>query len=119
LNKAYITLKSPLTRAQYLLELHGIDLTNETGTQEYTDQATLFDVLDIHESLESIDDEEELTKYKQENDERIKESVKKLEELFGSEQWDQAARECIKLKYWMNIDNAVKNWDGGVSPLIH
>ncbi|ODV75802.1 J-type chaperone JAC1 [Cyberlindnera jadinii NRRL Y-1542] len=115
LNKAYTTLKSPLTRAQYLLKLQGVDLSDETDSQKYSQPDVLFQVLDIHEALESVDKEEELGAFKRENDERIRQSVAQLEELFGSGDYEQAARETVKLKYWVNVDNAIKNWDGSVT----
>lgn len=113
LNRAYTTLKQPLTRAQYLLELQGIDLSDESNTQQFAQPDVLFEVLDIHESLESVQEEEELVQFKKENDERMALSIAALEKLFKEGQWEAAAKEAVKLKYWVNIDGVMRNWEGG------
>lgn len=116
LNKAYNTLKSPLLRAQHLLELQaGIDLSADGVSQEYSsqDKTLLFEILEIHEQLESAESEEEIESLKMENNKRIMENEELLNDLFQKHEYQQAALETIKLKYWTNIDNAIKNWEPG------
>lgn len=112
LNKAYSTLKSSLLRSQHILQLNGIDLTKDDISQKYSlqDKQLLFEILDIHETLENITDEMELESIKLENDERIAKSEELLDSLFQNNQFDKAAVETIRLKYWYNINNAIKNW---------
>jgi molecular chaperone HscB len=49
-NEAYSTLKDPVRRAKYLLELHGVDVGFETNTQMPTD--FLLQQLETREQLE-------------------------------------------------------------------
>jgi len=49
-NEAYRTLKSPVTRAQYLLELHGVDVGLETNTSMPPE--FLLEQMELREALE-------------------------------------------------------------------
>ncbi|CCH44510.1 DnaJ subfamily A member 3, mitochondrial [Wickerhamomyces ciferrii] len=115
LNKAYSTLKDSLARSQHILELNGIDLKQDEISKKYStkDHELLFDILDIHENLENVSNETELEKLKEENDERIESSEDSLEQFFKDQNYEDAAVETIRLKYWWNIDNAIKNWEPG------
>lgn len=115
LNKAYSTLKSSLLRSQHILALNGIDLSKDEVSKEYSlkDRELLFEILDIHENLENVNNENELEPVKQENDERIEKSEDTLNELFNNKDYENAAVETIRLRYWWNIDNAIKNWEPG------
>jgi molecular chaperone HscB len=53
-NEAYRTLKSPVQRARYLLELHGVDVQFETNTQMPTE--FLLRQLELREALEAARD---------------------------------------------------------------
>jgi molecular chaperone HscB len=53
-NEAYRTLKSPVQRAKYLLEMHGVDVQFETNTQMPTD--FLLRQLELREALEAAKD---------------------------------------------------------------
>jgi molecular chaperone HscB len=50
-NEAYRTLKSPVQRAKYLLEMHGVDVQFETNTRMPTD--FLLRQLELREALEA------------------------------------------------------------------
>ncbi|VEU21689.1 DEKNAAC102448 [Brettanomyces naardenensis] len=117
INKAYDTINDPLKRSQYLLKLNAnIDLTSDEATHKYefADQSTLMKILDIHESLENITNEEEVEKSKEENEQRIEQSVKALNDLYKEDaDYDAIALETIRLKYWWNIKNALKEWQPG------
>lgn len=118
LNKAYSTLKSPLSRAQYILLLHGIDITSDEINNQYkqmasSDNELLMMILDTHEQLETCKDFDELKILKSENDTRIKQSEKVLNELFSQEKYPEAALESIKLNYWVNLKGAIRDWEPG------
>lgn len=116
INKAYETLSDPLKRAQYILLLQaGIDLSNdEVGKSlQFQDKAMLFEMMEIHERLESIMNERELEDMKKENQGKIKELCETLTELFEAKEWDKAALAIIRLKYCYNIKNALKEWEAG------
>lgn len=116
INKAYETLSDPLKRAQYILLMQaGIDLSNdEVGKSlQFQDKAMLFEMMEIHERLESIMNERELEDMKKENQSKIKELCETLTELFEAKEWDKAALATIRLKYCYNIKNALKEWEAG------
>lgn len=115
LNKGYSTLKSSLLRSQHILELNGIDLSKDEVSKKYSlkDGELLFEILDIHENLENVNNEQELEPVKLENDERIAKSEAILNDLFNKQDYETAAVETIRLRYWWNIDNAIKNWEPG------
>ena len=52
INEAFETLKSPLTRARYLLSLHGLEVNDESNT--IMDPAFLMQQMELRESLEEI-----------------------------------------------------------------
>lgn len=121
LNKAYGTLKSPLTRSQHVLQLNGVDVVSddpnglgaEIRNSFSGNKELLLMILDIHERLEDCSNKEELKGLKEENDARIAESESRLEELFREQNWDEAAVETIRLNFWFNIKNAIKEWEPG------
>lgn len=116
LNKAYSTLKSSLPRAQYILKTKAdIDLTNDDQIKEFQfkDKNLLLFILELHEELENITKEEELVDLKRQNDLRIASTELELLLLFDRQEYQQAALELVKLKYWYNIANAIKNWEYG------
>ncbi|EJJ0548626.1 co-chaperone HscB [Cronobacter sp. HA18006] len=53
INQAWQTLRHPLTRAEYLLSLHGFDLANEQHTVR--DTAFLMEQLELREALDEIE----------------------------------------------------------------
>ncbi len=53
INQAYQTLQHPLTRAEYLLSLHGFDLGSEQHTVR--DTAFLMEQLELREELDEIE----------------------------------------------------------------
>ncbi|KAG7890662.1 hypothetical protein KL936_001946 [Ogataea polymorpha] len=116
LNNAYTVLSSPLKRSQYLLKKNAdIDLNDDAVNKkfQFQDQSVLMEILNVHEDLEDIQSEQELAKLEQENDERIEKSIAKLEELYETEDYEAIALETVKLKFWENIKNALKEWEAG------
>lgn len=91
---------------------------DENNTTKYSDPELLFEVMNVHEQLEDVQDDRHLAAIKEENDIRLEESVNALNTLFEHGDFEQAAKETVKLKYWVNVDNVVKNWDGSTT-LIH
>lgn len=65
INKAYHTLKNPLSRAQYILEQHGHQV-NEGDS--LSDPTLLMDVMEFREELEEVTSEADLEPLKKRND---------------------------------------------------
>ncbi|KAH8820414.1 Fe-S protein assembly co-chaperone HscB [Xylogone sp. PMI_703] len=112
INEAYKTLQSPLLRAQYLLHLRGIDIAGDE-TAKVDDPVLLMEVLETREEIEAAREEEELVELKAVNEERIEASEKILEEAFKADDIEKAKKECVKLRYWINIKESLDNWEKG------
>ncbi|KIW07944.1 Fe-S protein assembly co-chaperone HscB [Verruconis gallopava] len=116
INEAYKTLQSPLLRAQYLLSLKGDNSSTDDAAklgEGADDQTLLMEVLELREQIEEAETEEEIRKIKEENDVRIADSVKVLEEAFKKDDVAEAAKEAVKLRYWVNIDETLHAWEEG------
>ena len=112
INEAYKTLQSPLLRAQYLLSQRGIE-TAEDETAKVDDPELLMEVLEAREQIEEAESEEDLVGMKDENEVRIQESIKALEQAFAEDDVELAKSETVKLRYWTNISESIANWEKG------
>ncbi|RKF75595.1 J-type co-chaperone JAC1, mitochondrial [Golovinomyces cichoracearum] len=113
INEAYKTLQSPLSRAQYLLSLRNFEIKEWEAGAADVDSELLRQVMETREAIENAapDDKITLRKLKIENDERIKQSESVLSHEFGSENWQKAKTETIRLKYWMNIKSCLDEFE--------
>ncbi|KAG1152937.1 hypothetical protein G6F37_000650 [Rhizopus arrhizus] len=107
INKAYNTLKNPLTRAKYILSQKGYKLSEEDSL---TDPELLMEVMELREELEEVANEGELQVVKEKNDEKFKETIEKLQTAFDKEDYAQAKELAIELQYWSSIQNAIHEW---------
>lgn len=112
INEAYKTLQNPLLRAQYLLSLRGIEVA-EDETAKVEDPDLLMEVLEAREMIEEAGSEEELVGLKEENEERIRQSLEVLEQAFEDDDLSVAKSEAVKLRYWMNIRESIEAWEPG------
>ncbi|KAA8896295.1 Fe-S protein assembly co-chaperone HscB [Sphaerosporella brunnea] len=111
INRAYSTLRDPLQRAQYLLARAGVDVEDERLKLE--DPALLLEVLEAQEEVEAAASEEELLPLVDRNRERIDESLRVLETAFADADLETARREAVRLRYWRNVEEAIKAWEHG------
>ena len=112
INEAYKTLQNPLLRTQYLLSLRGIDVA-EDETAKVEDPELLMEVLEMRENIEAAKEATELEPMKRENEEKVKRSVKVIDQAFKSDDIDAAKQEAIKLRYWINIKESLDAWEKG------
>ncbi|KAE8449233.1 hypothetical protein EG329_008400 [Mollisiaceae sp. DMI_Dod_QoI] len=112
INTAYKTLQSPLLRAQYLLGLQGIE-TAEDETAKVEDPTLLMEVLEAREAIESAEEEGHLDGVRAENEERIRETEQALGERFEAGDLEGARRECVRLRYWVNVRESIEGWEKG------
>lgn len=100
INQAWQTLRHPLTRAEYLLSLHGFDLASEQHTVR--DTAFLMEQLTLREELDDIEQSKD--------DARLESFIKRVQKMFDTrlqqmvEQldnaaWDAAADTVRKLRF--------------------
>lgn len=115
INRAHETLKNPLQRAIYLVNLYEKDhvcQNNENDEEIVQDmQHDISLVLEVREELDSSNDPKIISRIKTENDERIR---KCCEELTGiltgvdGMNMQKAKKTINKLRYWMSIDRQIK-----------
>ncbi|KDN42869.1 Co-chaperone Hsc20 [Tilletiaria anomala UBC 951] len=114
-NKAYETLRKPLSRAVYLLEMHAGSSISEADRLD--DSALLMAVLEAREALEDAQTEPDVTALRQENAERLAQTVHKIGVRFrerdGATDWAALKKLTIELRYWSNIDDACREWQPG------
>lgn len=131
INKAYSTLRNPYTRAAYIIRLQHpdhLDITQDevskklisqfqAESQEYSQEykMLLMMVLDAHESLELASSEADLEHLTVENDARIEETLQNIGRLIEQNPvpWNDFIIEAIRMKYWVNIANGIKEWEPG------
>jgi molecular chaperone HscB len=111
INEAYKTLQDPLRRAQYLLREQGVDVEDESA--KLSENELLMEVMEAREAIDDAQSEADLVAPKDENNARIEGSVKILEQTFAQGDFEGAAKEAIKLRYWMNIDQSIQGWEEG------
>ncbi|KAK7416041.1 molecular chaperone [Neonectria punicea] len=112
INDAYKTLTNPLTRAQYLLALRGVDVANDEALK-VEEPELLMQVLEAHEEMEDAESEADLQGLREENDGRIAASEQALEYAFQHDDVDAAKHEAVRLRYWVNIKEGLDNWEKG------
>ena len=100
INQAWQTLRHPLTRAEYLLSLHGYDLASEQHTVR--DTAFLMEQLELREELDEIE--------KSQDEARLAGFIKRVKGMYdlrhqqvveqlNNETWDVAADTVRKLRF--------------------
>lgn len=123
INEAYRTLADPLLRAQYLLrEMHSIDVTAEDGAAKHAlDPQTLMEVMEVQETIEEVSGdpnaEAKIAELKKENAERVDNGVRELAGAFDRGDIETARTECVRLRFWYNVGEALKEWEPGMTEL--
>lgn len=112
INNAYRTLLDPLKRAQYLLQLRGIDVA-EDERLKVEDPELLMEVLEVRETIEAAQDEGELGPLKEKNEGNVRRSEGVLDQAFGRDDVQTAMDETVKLRYWINIRESLDAWEKG------
>ncbi|KAK9381500.1 uncharacterized protein V2V93DRAFT_367115 [Kockiozyma suomiensis] len=120
INRAYSTLASTLHRANYLLELHNLSLAEDAGRTMPQDPELLTDVYDVLERIEDCVADGEAEEIQTLVDQKILDAETKVEEVFNSNDLDNAQNAVIVLRYWVNIRESLKEWEPGqVFRMIH
>lgn len=104
-NKAYTTLRNPLSRGLYMLDIKGVSIDDDSGKM---DKAFLLDVLEKNEEVENIKDEEALQKLLQSNSNEITKYIKSASNAFKANNLEMAREVLMKMKYFVNIENEIK-----------
>ncbi|KAG2178092.1 hypothetical protein INT43_003345 [Umbelopsis isabellina] len=110
LNKAYNTLKEPLARAQYMLALNGIEVSESESLE---DPELLMEVMEVREQMEDCETEEDIEKLRLDNEEKIEHTASQLTKAFKSKDLEEAKALAVQLQYWDNIRRAIVDWAPG------
>jgi len=97
LNRAYETLKDPLRRAVYLLELAGIDVTGETKTS--ADPTLLAEVMERREALADATSPSELAAVVGAAEAEAERCRTGLSPAFAAADWARAAQLTLRYTY--------------------
>ncbi|KAK9728994.1 molecular chaperone [Basidiobolus ranarum] len=116
LNKAYHTLRDPLHRAQYLLELRGLQ-ADESDSLD--DPELLMEVLEAREELEDAQTDADVEQVKLANDSRMKHTIQQLSHVFKENDIEKAKLLTIQLRYWVNIKKAIQDWSPNKQVIIN
>lgn len=109
-------------RAQYILShTYGIDVTSEDNNSHPVDLGILMEVMEAQESIEEAETEEQIASLKEQNQERVEETLKSLDAAFSSGNAELARMECIRLRYWASLGEGLNAWNGKGSEirLVH
>lgn len=118
LNKAYTTLLSPLSRAEYLLHQHyGHDFVAEG--ESLTDGKLLMTVMELRECIDEATTESDLEPVKRDVKRLIDEELSALEQAFSKQDFETAKMSAVRLRYWQNIQKAALDWESGAEIVIH
>ncbi|KAJ3133493.1 hypothetical protein HDU90_005813 [Geranomyces variabilis] len=110
INKGYQVLREPLSRAVYLLGMHGEVVGEKDGV---ADPELLMDVMEAREALEDAQDEAEIQELNKQNAARVEETIKGISEAFRMKDIGRAKSLTVQLRYWQNIKKAADDWAPG------
>ncbi|KAL8622812.1 hypothetical protein ACOMHN_026933 [Nucella lapillus] len=106
LNKAYFTLLKPLSRALYLLELHGRVIQEGTTS---TEPEFLMEVLDLNERI-GESSSEDMPKIEADIASKIQQNMELMARSFAENDYDTAQAFAVSLKYYVNVESKVKSF---------
>ncbi|KAJ2726162.1 molecular chaperone [Coemansia sp. Benny D115] len=115
INHAYATLKDPLQRAKYLLELSGHPISEE---DQITDPELLMQIMDTREEIEAASTEAQIDAIKEHNDANIAQVTASLERAFAAKDFDSAKQLANHLQYLRRVAQAVHTWEPGKPVVI-
>ena len=102
INDAYETLKEPLRRADYLLDLLSADLLPD-GCNLVNDQALLMETMELREALEECETMEQVIALSARAQNEIKGCIEKLSKLFKDNDIEGACRLKTRLRYFKKL----------------
>jgi len=111
LNTAYKTLLSPIERGLYLLELAGYPLLEG---ETIMSPEFLYEVMEINEELDDIDNLEDLQYFKETNNLRLENMFKEVEILFEQQDWNSSRSLLGRVKYFTNVHLKIKEKEGDI-----
>lgn len=71
------------------------------------------EVMDAQEAIESAGSEDEIEVLKTENRARMRETEDGMGRAFEKGDVEGARRECVRLKYWVSLQQGLDDWEEG------
>ncbi|XP_045216916.2 iron-sulfur cluster co-chaperone protein HscB-like [Mercenaria mercenaria] len=106
-NRAYNTLLKPLTRGQYLLEIHGDPIDESTSA---VNPNFLMEIMEFNEDIaEAVGNKDAVGQLDNINSSRMEKCVEEVSKAFAADDVPKAKECLIKLKYFTNIDDKIKD----------
>jgi molecular chaperone HscB len=106
----YQILKNDYQRALHLLELNGHGLEEEDGMSisgDIVGMDVLMLVMEVRELVDNEEDVKELEGMMKDNDERVEDTTRMLEEAFERDDMGEAKRLVATLQYWNRIHDTI------------
>lgn len=75
------------------------------------------EVLETREEIEAAQEEGDLVELKKINEERIGSSESTIDKAFKEDNMNVAKEETVKLRYWVNIQESLYDWEKG-KPIV-
>ncbi|EGU59835.1 co-chaperone HscB [Vibrio nigripulchritudo ATCC 27043] len=110
INDAFQVLKQPISRAEYLLSLKGVDIRNEQNTMQ--DPMFLMEQMELREALEEIesssDPESELFDFEKKVSKLYQSHLDEMVQSLTEEALENAANGIRKLKFIAKLQNEIE-----------
>jgi molecular chaperone HscB len=110
INEAYQTLKTPLSRARYLLELRGIDL--ESGQNLSSDPMFLMQQIELREEMEAVQGQADPLSALDKLDAQVRDWNKQLQQEFAEayavDELEKAGQAVLKLQFFNRLFDEIK-----------
>lgn len=111
LNEAVSTLKAPLSRAQYLLKLQGLDTTGESSVA--IDPVFLMQQMELREQLEEIPSEEDpfaaLEDLADDVEAMLKQLRAEFESMYVEQAYEKAVASVRKMQFLEKLSVEIEN----------
>ncbi|KAI8995636.1 Co-chaperone Hsc20 [Trametes punicea] len=107
INEALHRLSDPLRRVEYILAREGYA---GEESDKLDDMELLMEVMEAREGLANAQSSEEVVEIKAENDAKVRETIKEIEQLVAEKNWPALRTAAIKLRYLQGIDSAANAW---------
>ncbi|KAJ2343490.1 molecular chaperone [Coemansia sp. RSA 2618] len=114
INHAYATLRDPLLRAHYMLELQGRGIGEE---DQRADPELLGEIMEMREEIEAAETEAQIAELKQGNDEKAAATERALAEAFEAGDVEGAQHLTRRLQFLRRVAQAIQGWEPG-KPIV-
>ena len=110
-NVAYQCLRNPVSRAQYLLQLHGCDAIGESVGSAKSDPQLLMRVMEVRELLEEDDTTpDDVRKQHAEITRDVAQAISGLAAAFEAAEYERASRLTVELQYLTKVLQETREW---------